>query len=165
MFAPLDGVPEDPATGSANAALAALLTHCKREQEGDFRLCLSTDSHHPGGPATPRNRRNPGHQSRGEGRDGLSQRSLHHIGASSSTAEIYMKIDPSEARIGDVIWREGHVGSYSGVQDSKGRYLAVDMGGRSPDFTRLLSNWGEGSSYGNNPPIEFFRPMVPTPEP
>ncbi len=37
MFAPLDGVPEDPATGSANAALAALLTHCKPEQEGDFR--------------------------------------------------------------------------------------------------------------------------------
>jgi trans-2,3-dihydro-3-hydroxyanthranilate isomerase len=27
MFAPLDGVPEDPATGSANCALAALLTH------------------------------------------------------------------------------------------------------------------------------------------
>ena len=25
MFAPLDGVPEDPATGSANCALAALL--------------------------------------------------------------------------------------------------------------------------------------------
>lgn len=28
MFAPLDGVPEDPATGSANCALVALLTHC-----------------------------------------------------------------------------------------------------------------------------------------
>jgi trans-2,3-dihydro-3-hydroxyanthranilate isomerase len=27
MFAPYDGVPEDPATGSANCALAALLTH------------------------------------------------------------------------------------------------------------------------------------------
>jgi len=27
MFAPFDGVPEDPATGSANCALAALLTH------------------------------------------------------------------------------------------------------------------------------------------
>ena len=27
MFAPLDGVPEDPATGSANAALIALLSH------------------------------------------------------------------------------------------------------------------------------------------
>ena len=26
MFAPYDGVPEDPATGSANCALAALLT-------------------------------------------------------------------------------------------------------------------------------------------
>jgi trans-2,3-dihydro-3-hydroxyanthranilate isomerase len=37
MFAPLDGIPEDPATGSANAALAALLTYCKPEQEGDFR--------------------------------------------------------------------------------------------------------------------------------
>lgn len=37
MFAPFDGVPEDPATGSANAALAALLTHCKPESEGDFR--------------------------------------------------------------------------------------------------------------------------------
>lgn len=28
MFAPFDGVPEDPATGSANCALVALLTHC-----------------------------------------------------------------------------------------------------------------------------------------
>lgn len=36
MFAPLDGVPEDPATGSANAALAALLTHHKAAADGDF---------------------------------------------------------------------------------------------------------------------------------
>lgn len=36
MFAPLDGVPEDPATGSANCALAALLTHHERE-DGSFR--------------------------------------------------------------------------------------------------------------------------------
>lgn len=28
MFAPFDGVPEDPATGSANCALAGLLAHC-----------------------------------------------------------------------------------------------------------------------------------------
>jgi trans-2,3-dihydro-3-hydroxyanthranilate isomerase len=37
MFAPLDGVPEDPATGSANAALAALLTHHEAAADGDFR--------------------------------------------------------------------------------------------------------------------------------
>jgi trans-2,3-dihydro-3-hydroxyanthranilate isomerase len=37
MFAPLDGVPEDPATGSANCALAALLTHHKGERDGSFR--------------------------------------------------------------------------------------------------------------------------------
>jgi len=37
MFAPFDGIPEDPATGSANCALAALLTHCKPESDGDFR--------------------------------------------------------------------------------------------------------------------------------
>jgi trans-2,3-dihydro-3-hydroxyanthranilate isomerase len=37
MFAPLDGVPEDPATGSANCALAALLAHHKRERDGNFR--------------------------------------------------------------------------------------------------------------------------------
>jgi len=36
MFAPLDGVPEDPATGSANCALAALLSHCDRSENGDF---------------------------------------------------------------------------------------------------------------------------------
>lgn len=36
MFAPLDGVPEDPATGSANGALAALLTHCDGSDSGDF---------------------------------------------------------------------------------------------------------------------------------
>jgi trans-2,3-dihydro-3-hydroxyanthranilate isomerase len=37
MFAPLDGVPEDPATGSANCALAALLAHHKNERDGSFR--------------------------------------------------------------------------------------------------------------------------------
>jgi trans-2,3-dihydro-3-hydroxyanthranilate isomerase len=37
MFAPLDGVPEDPATGSANAALAAGLASFDERSEGDFR--------------------------------------------------------------------------------------------------------------------------------
>ncbi len=36
MFAPLDGVPEDPATGSANCALAAMLGHYQSESAGDF---------------------------------------------------------------------------------------------------------------------------------
>ncbi len=37
MFAPLDGVPEDPATGSANCALAALLAHHDPRDDGEFR--------------------------------------------------------------------------------------------------------------------------------
>ena len=37
MFAPLDGVPEDPATGSANCALAALLSHYDAAAGGAFR--------------------------------------------------------------------------------------------------------------------------------
>ncbi len=36
MFAPLDGVPEDPATGSANCALAAMLAHYAPGTDGDF---------------------------------------------------------------------------------------------------------------------------------
>jgi len=36
MFAPLEGVPEDPATGSANCALAALLSHYDPAEDGDF---------------------------------------------------------------------------------------------------------------------------------
>jgi len=36
MFAPLDGIPEDPATGSANCALAAMLSHYKSEIDGNF---------------------------------------------------------------------------------------------------------------------------------
>ena len=36
MFAPLDGVPEDPATGSANCALAALLGHLDCSENGDY---------------------------------------------------------------------------------------------------------------------------------
>ena len=36
MFAPYDGVPEDPATGSANCALAALLTQLRPEPDGSF---------------------------------------------------------------------------------------------------------------------------------
>jgi trans-2,3-dihydro-3-hydroxyanthranilate isomerase len=37
MFAPLDGVPEDPATGSANCALAAMLSHYQEVSDGAFR--------------------------------------------------------------------------------------------------------------------------------
>jgi trans-2,3-dihydro-3-hydroxyanthranilate isomerase len=37
MFAPLDGVPEDPATGSANCALAAMLSHYDPADSGDYR--------------------------------------------------------------------------------------------------------------------------------
>lgn len=36
MFAPLDNVAEDPATGSANAALSALLTHYDTTKDGQF---------------------------------------------------------------------------------------------------------------------------------
>ncbi|MEM7613216.1 MAG: PhzF family phenazine biosynthesis protein [Pseudomonadota bacterium] len=36
MFAPLDGVPEDPATGSANAALFGLLTSLETQPSGVF---------------------------------------------------------------------------------------------------------------------------------
>ncbi len=36
MFAPFDGVPEDPATGSANCALAGLLTHYNESSSGNF---------------------------------------------------------------------------------------------------------------------------------
>jgi trans-2,3-dihydro-3-hydroxyanthranilate isomerase len=36
MFAPFDGVPEDPATGSANCALAGLLTHHNDASSGKF---------------------------------------------------------------------------------------------------------------------------------
>jgi trans-2,3-dihydro-3-hydroxyanthranilate isomerase len=41
MFAPLDGVPEDPATGSANCALAALLTHYDPVDSGQFSWKIS----------------------------------------------------------------------------------------------------------------------------
>jgi trans-2,3-dihydro-3-hydroxyanthranilate isomerase len=37
MFAPRDGVPEDPATGSANCALAGLLGHYRGAADGSFR--------------------------------------------------------------------------------------------------------------------------------
>ena len=40
VFAPLDGVVEDPATGSANCALAALLSHHRSERDGEFSWCV-----------------------------------------------------------------------------------------------------------------------------
>ena len=36
MFAPHDGVPEDPATGSANCALAGLLAYFEESTSGNF---------------------------------------------------------------------------------------------------------------------------------
>ena len=41
MFAPLDGVPEDPATGSANCALTALLTHFNEQESGEFNYKIA----------------------------------------------------------------------------------------------------------------------------
>ena len=41
MFAPLDGVFEDPATGSANCALIALLTHYDSAPNSDFEWRIS----------------------------------------------------------------------------------------------------------------------------
>ncbi len=37
MFAPMDGIPEDPATGSANCALAGLLSHYDKKADGSFQ--------------------------------------------------------------------------------------------------------------------------------
>lgn len=36
MFAPFDGIPEDPATGSANCALAGLCAHYNESESGNF---------------------------------------------------------------------------------------------------------------------------------
>ena len=49
MFAPYDGVPEDPATGSANCALAALLTQARRESSGafDYRIAQGVEMGRP----------------------------------------------------------------------------------------------------------------------
>jgi trans-2,3-dihydro-3-hydroxyanthranilate isomerase len=41
MFAPMDGVPEDPATGSANCALAAFLSHYNEKPSGEFRFRIA----------------------------------------------------------------------------------------------------------------------------
>ena len=41
MFAPLDGVPEDPATGSANCALAALLSRFDGASDGSYRYRIA----------------------------------------------------------------------------------------------------------------------------
>jgi len=41
MFAPLSGVPEDPATGSANCTLGGLLAHYNKEVEGSFTFRIA----------------------------------------------------------------------------------------------------------------------------
>lgn len=41
MFAPTDGVPEDPATGSANCALAATLAHFESETDAELKLRIA----------------------------------------------------------------------------------------------------------------------------
>lgn len=49
MFAPLDGVPEDPATGSANCALIALLAHANPDDSGEWcwRIAQGVDMGRP----------------------------------------------------------------------------------------------------------------------
>ena len=45
MFAPGAGVPEDPATGSANVALAAFLSHYHEKSSGEFRSHRNRSRH------------------------------------------------------------------------------------------------------------------------
>jgi len=49
MFAPLDGIPEDPATGSAICALAALLSHCDQADtaESSWRIAQGVEMGRP----------------------------------------------------------------------------------------------------------------------
>ena len=49
MFAPMDGVPEDPATGSANCALIALLTHYESAPDANnsWRISQGTEIGRP----------------------------------------------------------------------------------------------------------------------
>ena len=50
MFAPLSGVPEDPATGSANCALAGLLAHLspRSTETASFRIAQGVEMGRPG---------------------------------------------------------------------------------------------------------------------
>lgn len=50
MFAPLDGVPEDPATGSANCALIGLLAHASSADSGEqgWHIAQGVDMGRPG---------------------------------------------------------------------------------------------------------------------
>ena len=41
MFAPMSGVPEDPATGSASCAIAGLLAHSSKETSGQFNYRIA----------------------------------------------------------------------------------------------------------------------------
>ena len=47
MFAPLAGVPEDPATGSANVALAGLLLSLRGAQEARYDVVQGVEMGHP----------------------------------------------------------------------------------------------------------------------
>jgi trans-2,3-dihydro-3-hydroxyanthranilate isomerase len=49
MFAPVDGVPEDPATGSANCALAGLLAHFHESSTGklEWRIAQGVEMGRP----------------------------------------------------------------------------------------------------------------------
>lgn len=47
MFAPLSGTIEDPATGSANAALAAFLLSLGRENEARFEIAQGVEMGRP----------------------------------------------------------------------------------------------------------------------
>ena len=47
MFAPLDGILEDPATGSANAALAALLVHLDGVEAAEFAITQGVEMGRP----------------------------------------------------------------------------------------------------------------------
>ena len=72
MFAPLDQVPEDPATGSANCALAGLLAHHDPAASGRFRWRIAQGVE-MGRPSTL--------EARAEKRDGVV--TAMHIGGSS----------------------------------------------------------------------------------
>jgi len=78
-----------------------------------------------------------------------------------ASSEWFRPVPASEARAGDRIVQQGHMGIYAGVAvDARGgtAYLAVDMGKRGP--SQPYSWFGPGGHHPGGSAVTFYRPLL-----
>jgi hypothetical protein len=89
--------------------------------------------------------------------DVLSQAGLdipHATAHDMADSEYFDEVPTSEARAGDIIVQGGHMGIYSGTNDTAGHPIGTPVG----NHAGTMAPWGSGGWFLNQGDLTFYRP-------